>query len=451
VLERANAGAISMRAGDAGVAHLTAELKSPRLWHFDAPHLYRLEVTLGEHRFATTFGVRKFEVKNAGFYWNGERVWLMGVERMAGSNPEFGMAEPAAWIVHDHDDLKHLNCVFTRVHWQQDRRVLDYCDRHGILIQTEVPTWGPNTFKGMGDEPDADILENGREQLREMIARDRNHPSICSWGLCNEIGGQNPPAYHFAQHMLEESKRLDPHRLCSYASHSLRSTPAKDVSGLMDFIECNEYFGSWYPGDAAMVGRSLDEIHAAFPDKPIVISEYGYCACTAERPEGDERRREILRSHDAVFRQRDYIAGLIFFCYNDYRTHIGDRGTGVLRQRVHGVMDVWGNCKPSYDLLREESSPIAELRIEGRPTAFKITVRTRPHVPAYTLRGYRLRGAYFGYGQIPIEQQEAALPELKPGSEAALEIHFADAQPEKIQFDVLRPTGFSAYTRIWKS
>jgi len=382
---------------------------------------------------------------------NGERVRLMGVERMAGSNPAFGMAEPAEWIEHDHDDLKHLNCVFTRAHWQQDRRVLDYCDRHGILIQSEVPTWGPNTFKGMGEEPDADILENGREQLREMIARDRNHPSICSWGLCNEIGGQNPPAYHFAQRMLEDSKRLDPRRLCSYASHSLRSTPGKDVSGLMDFIECNEYFGSWYPGDAAAVGRSLDEIHAIFPDKPIVISEYGYCACTAERPEGDERRREILRTHDTVFRERDYIAGLIFFCYNDYRTHIGDSGKGVLRQRVHGVVDVWGNHKPSYELLREESSPIAELRIEGVPTAFRVTVQTRPHVPAYTLRGYRLRGTYFGYGQIPIEQQEASLPELKPGSEASLELKFAGAQPEKIQFEVLRPTGFSAYTRVWKS
>jgi beta-glucuronidase len=375
----------------------------------------------------------------------------MGVERMAGSNPDFGMAEPAEWIAHDHDDLKHLNCVFTRVHWQQDRRVLEYCDRHGILIQSEVPTWGPNTFKGMGEEPDADILENGREQLGEMIARDRNHPSICSWGLCNEIGGQNPPAYNFAKHMLEESKRLDPHRLCSYASHSLRSTPGKDVSGLMDFIECNEYFGSWYPGAAEDVGRNLDEIHAAFPGKPIVISEYGYCACTAERPEGDERRREILRSHDAVFRERDYVAGLIFFCYNDYRTHIGDRGTSVLRQRVHGVVDVWGNRKPSYDLLREESSPIEALRIEGPPTAFRLTVRTRRHIPAYVLRGYRLRGTYFGYGQIPIEQQEVALPDLKPGDETAFKISFADAQPERIQFDVLRPTGFSAYTQIWKS
>ena len=131
------------------------------------------------------------------------------------------------------------------MHWQQDRRVLDYCDRHGIMIQTEVPTWGPDTFKNMGTEPDADIMENGREQLREMIARDRNHPSICSWGLCNEIGGQNAPAYNFAKHMLEEAKRLNPQRLCSYASHSLRETPEKDVAGLMDFIECNEYFGSW--------------------------------------------------------------------------------------------------------------------------------------------------------------------------------------------------------------
>jgi glycosyl hydrolase family 2 len=451
VLEQPAAGTLSMHARADGMAKLGALLHEAKLWHFDQPSLYRLEVSIGTHRFSTIFGVRKFEVKDAAFYLNGERVRLMGVERMAGSNPVFGMAEPPEWIAHDHGDLKHLNCVFTRVHWQQDRRVLDYCDQHGILIQSEVPTWGPNTFKGMGEEPDADLLENGKEQLREMIARDRNHPSICSWGLCNEIGGQNPPAYNFAKHMLEEAKRLDPQRLCSYASHSLRSTPEKDVSGLMDFIECNEYFGSWYPGDAPAVGRSLDEIHAAFPDKPIVISEYGYCACTADRPEGDERRREILRSHDAVFRQRDYVAGLIFFCYNDYRTHIGDRGMGVLRQRVHGVVDVWGNRKPSYDLLRKESSPIEEMQIEGPPTAFRLTVRTRRRVPAYTLRGYRLRGVYFGYGQIPIEQQEVALPDLTPGEEAALTLSFAGRQPEKIQFDLLRPTGFSAYTQIWKS
>ena len=286
-------------------ATIAASFPAVKRWHFDQPHLYRLEVSIADgltpaHRFATTFGVRRFEVRGAAFYLNGERVRLMGVERMAGSNPEFGMAEPTEWIEHDHADLKNLNCIFTRVHWQQDRRVLDYCDRHGILIQTEVPTWGPDTFKGMAEQPDADILQNGIEQLREMIARDRNHPSIVSWGLCNEINGQNPPAYHFAEDMLKEAKRLNPNRLCSYASHSLRENPGKDVSGRMDFIECNEYFGSWYPGGPGAVSRNITDIHAAFPDKPIVISEYGYCACTAERPEGDERRREILRTHDAV-------------------------------------------------------------------------------------------------------------------------------------------------------
>ena len=153
----------------------------------------------------------------------------------------------------------------------------------------EVPTWGSATFKDMGEPPDADIMLNGLEQLREMVARDRNHPSIFSWGLCNEIGGQNPPAYRLCQEHAGGSEAARPQPACSYASHSLRTTPGKDVAGLMDFIECNEYFGSWYPGDAEAVGLNMDEIHAAFPDKPIVISEYGYCACTAERPEGDAR------------------------------------------------------------------------------------------------------------------------------------------------------------------
>ena len=455
VLTSSSATGLTVTAGSAGIVNLSATLPKAKLWHFDHPHLYQLEVSInGErnsaHEFSTVFGVRKFEVKGASFYLNGERVRLMGVERMAGSNPEFGMAEPEEWILHDHDDLKNLNCVFTRVHWQQDRRVLDYCDRHGMFIQTEVPTWGPDTFKGMGEQPDADIMENGREQLREMIARDRNHPSIMSWGLCNEINGQNPPAYNFAKNMLQEAKRLDPNRLCSYASHSLRKTPGHDVAGLMDFIECNEYFGSWYPGGPDEVGSSLDEIHAAFPDKPIVISEYGYCACTAERPEGDERRREVMRTHDAIFREKPYVGGLIFFCYNDYRTHIGDRGLGVMKQRVHGVVDLYGARKGSYELLLTESSPVESIKVDGQPKAFNVTVRTRPSIPAYTLRGYKLRGVYYAFGEIPVERKELMLPELAPGQEITLNISFSEAMPLHVHFDVLRPTGFPAYSLEWK-
>lgn len=434
---------------------LQATLPKAKLWHFDHPHLYRLEFSIvGErdvHRFTTIFGVRKLEIRDGAFHLNGERVRLMGVERMAGSNPEFGMAEPTEWITHDHADMKHLNCVFTRVHWPQDKRVLDYCDRHGILMQTEVPTWGPETFDGMSAQPDADILENGLEQLREMIARDFNHPSVVVWGLCNEIGGQNPPAYQFAKRMLEEAKRLDPGRLCSYASNSLSSTPQHDVAGLMDFIEANEYYGTWVPGTAADAARYLDEIHAAFPGRPIVVSEYGYCACTPDRPEGDEQRIEILRSHDIAIRSKDFVGGAIFFCYNDYRTHVGDRGAGSLQQRVHGVVDVYGAHKPSYELLRRESSPIESLTVEHQRNRFQVLIRVRHDLPMYTLRGYKLRGLFFGEGNIPVERQEVDLPDAAPGSETKLELRFTQSDaPIHVQMEVLRPTSFSAYTLDWK-
>ena len=445
---------LTIKGGATQTSKYAVTLAKAKLWHFDHPNLYRLIFSIGggqeTHQFTVTFGVRKFEAKDRGLYLNGERVKLSGVERMAGSNPEFGMAEPGQWITHDHDDLKHLNCVFTRVHWPQDKRVLDYCDRNGILMQSEIPAWGYDTFAGMGPEPNADILQNALEQLREMIARDRNHPSIVAWGLCNEIGGQNPPAYQFAKHMLEEAKRLDSHRLCSYASNSLDQTPERDAAGLMDFIETNEYFGTWAAGTPLEVARHLDKIHAAFPGKPVVISEYGYCACTADRPEGDGHRIEILRSHDAVFRSKDFVAGAIFFCYNDYRTHVGYSGAGALKQNVHGVVNVCGEQKASYDVLRRESSPVESLTVENHLNIFQLGLRTRRDLPMYRLRGYKLRGTFYAAGEIPIERQEIDLPEIAAGAAYTATLTFSPAGvPLLVRFDVLRPTGFSAYSRDW--
>ena len=455
VLNSSETSGLSIQAGAVQTALFHAALPHAKLWHFDHPNLYRIDFSITDeresHQFSTTFGVRKLEVKDGKFRLNGEHVRLMGVERMAGSNPEFGMAEPEEWIRHDHADMKLLNCIFTRVHWPQDKRVLDYCDRHGILMQAEVPAWGYDTFQGMGAGPDADIMQNGLEQLQEMVARDRNHPSVVVWGLCNEIAGQNPPAYQFAKRMLEEAKQLDPGRLCSYASNSLGETPERDVAGLMDFIETNEYFGSWQEGPPEAVAKHLDDLHTAFPDKPVVISEYGYCACTEDRPEGDGHRIDILRSHDAAIRSRDFIGGAIFFCYNDYRTHVGDRGVGALKQRVHGVVDIYGRPKPSYEVLRLESGPIESLSVENQLNAFHLLVRARRDMPMYTLRGYRLRGVLYGEGDIPVEQQEAELPQTAPGGEVKIEIKFRESGvPLRVRFDVFRPCRFSVFSLEWE-
>jgi beta-glucuronidase len=426
--------------------------ENARYWHFDHPHLYSLEATLVStngmvlHRVSRTFGVRKFEVKNGGFQLNGERVRLMGVERMAGSNPDYGMAEPAEWIEHDHADMKNLNCVFTRVHWQQDRRVLDWCDRHGILVQLEVPTWGGGTFQNMTPDLEKTLQQNGIDQLGEMIEQNRHHPSVVAWGLCNEIDGQNPPAAQFARNMLAEAKRLDPTRPCTYASNSLQTTPAKDVSAFMDYVSWNQYYGSWNKGTSADMENNLVEILAAIPGKPVVISEYGYCACTPDRPEGDELRIKVLREQDAVLRRHDRVAGLIFFCYNDYRTHIGDRGQGALKQRVHGVVDVYGYRKPSYEVLCDEASPVETLTATLAGNELKVAGRTRATIPGYTLRGYTLEAVVYGQGDIAVERQRVRLPELAPGSAIAHGFTLTARDTAEVRVEIRRPTSFSVRT-----
>jgi len=452
----AGAGEVQVEPGATQEVALPRAAEPMKLWHFDHPHLYRAIVEIWQgmkpvHSHTQTFGVRKFEVRDTAFYLNGERVWLMGVERMAGSNPQYGMAEPAEWIAHDHDDLKELNCVFTRVHWPQDKRVLDYCDRHGILLQEEVPSWGSATFEGMTSEPSPAIMRNGIEQMREMIARDGSHPCIVSWGLCNEVNGQNPVARAFIQRMAEAARQADPHRLLSYASNSLQHNPGKDAAGLLDFIEWNEYYESWYPGNPDSVRRNLQQIHEAFPNKPVVISEYGYCECTPDRVGGDARRIEIMRHHTQACREFDFVAGTIFFDYNDYRTHMGDKGVGSLKQRVHGVVDLYGNRKPSFEALRQESSPVKSLQFAGVEGSLSATVATRQTLPAYTLEGYTLRWRVYGFDDLPMEEGSAALPKLSPGQQATLRIEFQEKHPTRVRVDVLRPTGFSAATAWWKN
>jgi beta-glucuronidase len=455
VLRQPRAGQATVLPGQSVTVELpTGHLPDARLWHFDHPHLYTVRVTFEPqagppHQIEETFGIRTFEARDGGLFLNGERVQLMGVERMAGSHPDYGMAEPGSWIEHDHADMKHLNCVLTRVHWMQDRRVLDYCDRHGILMQLEVPTWGPDTFKEKTAEPLPALMQNGLEQLREMIEQNRNRPSVVIWGLCNEINGQNPPAYEFARRMREEARRLDPRRPAAYASNSLQRTPERDVTGLMDIVEWNEYYESWYGGSLDDLRNNVEAIGKAFPSKPIIVSEYGFCACTPERTEGDGRRVEILKTHTEAYRAHPAVAGLIFFCYNDYRTHVGDRGVGVLKQRVHGVVDLYGAKKPSYDVLRNESSPVEALELSGEGNTLRATVRTRGRLPAHTLTGYRLRWVVYAAQGYPVEQHEAALPAMAPGSATTIDLGITQPLPSRVQVDVVRPTGFSARSVTW--
>jgi beta-galactosidase len=430
------------------VALDTITMASPDLWHFDAPNLYEAVIAVSSndeaHVFRGIFGIRKFEARGTDFYLNGERVSLMGLERMAGSHPEFGMAEPGEWIEANHRDMKELNCVFTRVHWAQDRRVLDFCDRNGILMQEEVPAWGPETFAKIDANLLAQLTKNGLEQLREMMVSHRNHPCIVSWGLCNEVDGKNPNSRAFAHALAQEARKTDPSRLLTYASHSLREHPENDMAGDFDFISANEYFGSWYPGGAEELRAHIADLRRAFPSKPIVISEYGWCECQTKIPPGDDNRVKIVNDHTRVMRESGQIAGAIYFDYNDYRTIVGDHGVGALRQRVHGVVDVYSRRKPSFDALRTQSSPIEELSLQSAGDYLELLLVTGSKLPAYTLRGYSVRWLFFGYDDLPMDGKLELLPDLAPGSRLTLKAAPTATNLRRVVADILRPTGFSA-------
>jgi beta-galactosidase len=421
-------------------------IASPRLWHFDAPHLYTaqavLEASRQSHVCIDRFGIRSFEIKGTAFYLNGEQVSLMGVERMAGSHPQFGMAEPTDWIEENHRDLKGLNCIFTRVHWPQDKRVLDFCDAHGILMQEEVPAWGPTTFENTSPQLQSQLETNGIEQLQEMVSRDRNHPCIVAWGLCNEVDGKNPNSRAFARALIKHARAIDPARLLTYASHTLREKPELDMAGEFDFISANEYFGSWYPGGNQQVLEFIAKVRKAFPDKPFVMSEYGWCECQETIPPGDQNRVKIVDEHTNVCRQSGDIAGAIYFDYNDYRTIAGDKGRGAFQQRVHGVVDLYAHRKPSFDALRKQSSPIQSLALSRDGSEFTLRIQTRNALPAYTLRGYSLRWTFYGYDSLPMEGSLQTLAPLAPNQTITLQTHANSKGLNRVVAEILRPSGY---------
>jgi beta-glucuronidase len=181
-----------------------------------------------------------------------------------------------------------------------------------------------------------------------------------------------------------------------------------------------------------------------------VVSEYGWCECQPSIPPGDSHRIEIVDGHTDVFREFPQVAGAIYFDYNDYRTLVGDKGVGSFRQRVHGVVDLYANRKPSFQSLRLQASPIESVVLKSTaPAHFSLQVVSRRTLPAYTLRGYRVRWVVYGYDDLPMEGRIDDLAAIEPGGRVELTASFAQSDAKRIVVDVLRPTGYSVARVEW--
>lgn len=408
------------------------------LWHFDHPHRYELNLRLVadglvQDEVTVTVGFREFITEGSRFLLNREPVRLTGVEWMPGSHPDTGMAESEEDIKRVLIQLKAANAVLTRFHWQQSERLLEWCDRYGILVQEEIPLWQQPS------EPGEETAQLVKRQLREMITRHMHHPSVVAWGVGNELDGQSAQTVRYVREMKAYIKELDASRLVNYVSNTVHLNPAADATGAGDVIMWNDYIGTWH-GEHD-IDETVQKMIAAHPDKPIVVAEFGLCepAFTG----GDERRSEQMLEKMAVYRRYPEIAGMIYFNLNDYRTQMGEEGEGRLRQRVHGVTDVYGAEKPSYRLLQEVSSPLTMDIVPGTAAGeWMCRLACTGHLPHYTVSGYSLHAEPPGSSR----EQVREIPVLLPGDRTDILIGTAGiAGPIKVT--VRRPSGFGVLER----
>jgi beta-glucuronidase len=389
---------LALGTGDQEV-ELVLRLVKPRLWGIDHPNVYRMVVELSHadgrplDMHSDTFGVRSVEIRDRRLLINGERMRLVGVARHEDS-PAEGLAESPETMRRDYDDLKTLHTSLSRpVHYPQNPYILDYADRHGILLIPEIPVWQFSEAQ----LADPNVRTLAAQQMREMIEQAGNHPSILGWSVANESAMGSSGGIGYFRAMRELIRKLDPDRLVSFADDNLPKLARADQSAAneADFLMMNQYFGSWH-GPSAALEPALDKVHELFPDKMVIVSEFGYPGTFASQPsEADRTRSLIIERQLPILASRDWIGGAILWCYQDYKSH-RNLSPGMVEGFVdHGLVDEMRRPKPSYQVWKRATAPaLIEARWLGAPETpgFEVTVTpaSERELPYFPLRDYQL-------------------------------------------------------------
>ena len=435
---------------------LTLKIATPQLWNIDHPNVYRIVVEildgkgklLDQH--TDTFGVRTIEIRDRHLLINGERVRLTGMTRHEES-PWEGLAETAGTMRYDYDDMKSLQVTLTRpVHYPQNPFIFDYADHNGILFIPEIPIWQFSEQQLR----DPKVLALAKQQMREMIEQDGNHPSIFAWSVCNESEAFTPGGHAYVLAMRDFIREIDPGRLVSYADDSLPKVDRAEGSTAndVDFLMMNQYFGSWHGPESALA-PALDKINLTFPNKMVIISEFGTPGLFKKNSvDADIMRVDSMQTQMKEFASRDWIAAAIFWCYQDYKSH---RNLWPGRQEGyvdHGLVDEYRQRRPSYYVWKKINSPATIDATWKRgdshvPNGFAVTITPNApeQLPSYALRDYRLLWEVHDDGGELVEKGEQSFANMIGPSIITNDLpKQTQVRGLKLRVTLVRPTGFIA-------
>ncbi len=313
------------------------------LWDTENPHLYTIYIKLNDRdEISVRFGFRECRFMQDGFYLNGKKIKIRGLNRHQ-SYPYVGYAMPANVQKADADLLKYelgVNLVRTS-HYPDSVHFLDRCDEIGLLVFTEMPSW---QFLGEGE-----WRENCKENIRRMVLRDRNHPSIILWGVRVNEGLDCDEFYTETNAIARE---LDNTRQTGGVRNMPQSHLLEDVYTYNDFIHSGGAINLLPPA-----------VVAGFKAPYLVTEHNGHMFPTKSFDKEGVRTEHALR-HTRVLNsayKNGRISGAIGWCMADYNTH-KDFGSGD-RICYHGVTDMFRVPKLGAAIYRsqQDDKPFLEV------------------------------------------------------------------------------------------
>ncbi len=324
------------------------DVQDVSLWDVTSPKLYMVKtlLTKGEtvvDEKKVKFGWRKAEFRRDGFFLNGRKLKIRGLNRHQ-SYPYVGYAMPESMQRLDADIMKFelgLNAARTS-HYPQSHYFLDECDRIGLMVFTEIPGW-----QHIGDDS---WKEQAVRNTEEMILEYRNHTSIILWGVRINESQDDDELYARTN---DVAHKLDPTRPTGGVRFIKKSHLLEDVYTYNDFVHSGK-------------NQGVDKKSVVTPDvtKPYLISEYNGHMFPTKAFDDEEHRQEHALRHanvlDAVNENRD-ICGSFGWCMFDYNTH-KDFGSGD-RICYHGVMDMFRNPKLAAAVysMHQTKTPVLEV------------------------------------------------------------------------------------------
>jgi len=344
-LRDADGAVVATASGSSGVLRV----EDVKLWQPGAAYLYTLSAQAlvdGElsDEYSLPVGVRTIEVRGTEFLINGAPFYFTGFGRHEDSAIR-GKGHDNAYLVHDFQLMDWIGAnSFRTSHYPYAEEVMEFADRHGIVVIDEVGAVGLNLSMGGGifggqrqqtfspDTINDRTRETHAQAIRELVARDKNHPSVVLWSITNEPASNEEGAREYFEPLVSLTRELDPTRPVTFVNVMFSNFEVDRIADLFDVICLNRYYG-WYvdSGDLRSAERKLEAELLGWQEKfarPLIMTEYGADTVAGyhsiyDVPFTEEYQTRFLEMYHRVHDRVPAIVGEQVWNFADFQTKNG--------------------------------------------------------------------------------------------------------------------------------